>query len=321
MSGYTGSLQTKKKSELQDIAIALEIADTGTREEIQTRIKLHLAQNEGDLSEDPKFAGLYGRNRKRSVQPQTVALKDDNISMSSEDHEERIRTTTRRPFRPTLLHENNSMVKVLEELEPADVPLPASPMPSAVIQAAASAIGRDANSFVQKMRQQERTISLEGRRLLKNTQNFLSNASNIYTITLIFELTLMFWTIVPFAVYSVERESGVLSISYPKLSYFRSAEPWKLLARWSLPTLVVPQLCGALISFNTSRGDIDPVTVGIMRVACSVAHKWGIQNDVLDSRWRILSASVGAAFAFAEAIGAKKQSQIVAPPAAGEEAT
>jgi predicted transglutaminase-like protease len=72
MSTYTGSLQPKKKSELQEIAIALEIRETGTREEIQNRIKSHLADNEEYLSEDPRFSGLYSRNRKRSVQPQAA---------------------------------------------------------------------------------------------------------------------------------------------------------------------------------------------------------------------------------------------------------
>ena len=70
MSTYTGSLQAKKKQELQDIAHALSISDSGTREELQSRIKTHLSQHENLLAEDPRFSGLYVRNRKRSVQPQ-----------------------------------------------------------------------------------------------------------------------------------------------------------------------------------------------------------------------------------------------------------
>ena len=70
MSTYTGSLQPKKKQELQEIALALRISDSGTREELQSRIKTHLGLHEGTLAEDPRFGGLYGRTRKRSVQPQ-----------------------------------------------------------------------------------------------------------------------------------------------------------------------------------------------------------------------------------------------------------
>jgi hypothetical protein len=102
----------------------------------------------------------------------------------------------------------------------------------------------------------------------------------------------------------------VVSIPYPTPSYLFSSTLWSLLAKWSLPTLVIPQLCGALISFSIPPRDVDPVTVGIVRVACSVASHWGITNDVLGSRWRVLSASIGAAFAFAEAVGERRRASL-----------
>jgi hypothetical protein len=66
---YSGSLQPKKKAELQQIAAALRLSDQGTKEELQNRIKKHLDNNQGTLEDEPAFAGLFGR-RKRSVQPQ-----------------------------------------------------------------------------------------------------------------------------------------------------------------------------------------------------------------------------------------------------------
>jgi SAP domain-containing new25 len=66
---FAGALAPKKKSELQDIALALRISDQGTKEDIQTRIKKHL-DNNPNLEEDSRFSGLYGRKRRGSVQPQ-----------------------------------------------------------------------------------------------------------------------------------------------------------------------------------------------------------------------------------------------------------
>jgi hypothetical protein len=66
---YSGALQPKKKSELQEIAGALRISDQGTKEELYTRIRTHLDKHQTTLEDVPAFAGLFGR-RKRSVQPQ-----------------------------------------------------------------------------------------------------------------------------------------------------------------------------------------------------------------------------------------------------------
>ncbi|KAH6904535.1 hypothetical protein BKA70DRAFT_1297072 [Coprinopsis sp. MPI-PUGE-AT-0042] len=66
---FAGALAPKKKSELQDIALALRISDQGTKEDIQTRIKKHL-DNNPNLEDDSRFSGLYGRKRRGSAQPQ-----------------------------------------------------------------------------------------------------------------------------------------------------------------------------------------------------------------------------------------------------------
>ena len=59
---YSGALQPKKKVELQEIAGALQLTTTGTKDDLQARIKDHLAAY--DLSDVPQFSGLYVGNRK-----------------------------------------------------------------------------------------------------------------------------------------------------------------------------------------------------------------------------------------------------------------
>ncbi|KAF8645597.1 hypothetical protein AX16_007679 [Volvariella volvacea WC 439] len=67
---YSGALPPKKKAELQELANALHLSDQGTKEELQIRIKKHLDLHQAALEENPVFAGLFGRRRKGSVQPQ-----------------------------------------------------------------------------------------------------------------------------------------------------------------------------------------------------------------------------------------------------------
>ena len=73
---YSGALQPKKKGELQEIAGALSLATSGTKDDIQTRIKDHL--DVYDLSDDPQFAGLYPakrKARKEEVAPTSYVLQ------------------------------------------------------------------------------------------------------------------------------------------------------------------------------------------------------------------------------------------------------
>lgn len=68
---YSGSLQPKKKYELQEIALALRLSGQGTKDDLVQRITKHLDMRQDELEEHPTFTGLYSR-RKRSVQPQPL---------------------------------------------------------------------------------------------------------------------------------------------------------------------------------------------------------------------------------------------------------
>jgi hypothetical protein len=83
---YSGSLQPKKKAELQEISLALRLSDQGTKEELQGRIKKHLDSNQATLEEHPTFMGLFGRRKRQgSVPPGSVfsCLDSPNVDVSS----------------------------------------------------------------------------------------------------------------------------------------------------------------------------------------------------------------------------------------------
>ncbi|KAJ3901900.1 hypothetical protein F5879DRAFT_1011183 [Lentinula edodes] len=82
---FAGSLQPKKKSDLQSLASALNISTEGTKEEVQTRIKMYLDKNQSELAEDPQFSGLYDRRRRRkeSALPPGTSSNIANLTLSS----------------------------------------------------------------------------------------------------------------------------------------------------------------------------------------------------------------------------------------------
>ncbi|GJJ13583.1 hypothetical protein Clacol_007839 [Clathrus columnatus] len=306
---FSGSIQSKKKSELQDIAIALDISDIGTREDLQNRIRQHLTQYEPELSEDPRFSGLFGRGRKRSAQPQMLmTIKEDVRSVTSEENElVFIKPSPGHATRQTLSYRtlspplNDSVARVVAELEPANVPLPITPVPSAMVKVA-SAIRQDARSLIKKAKEQEQTLLNEGRKRLARQKKALSHWVHIYAFTVITELGTIFYTSWPTYVRS-DNDNKVVTFLLQAVALFRLQGP--LFGYWLIPTLVLPLLFGMLVSFNTPDQDLDPVTIAIVRVACAFAGNWYIDPTVLGPRWRRLSACVHVAFAFAEAIGAK----------------
>jgi hypothetical protein len=97
---------------------------------------------------------------------------------------------------------------------------------------------------------------------------------------------------------------------------------------WAVPTLIIPAFAGSVISFNpantrssaetssaTPIAPFDPLTASIIRLAAQVGYPYAfiasrtelVGLDVLGSNWRVLSASVSLAFAFAEAISGAPQ--------------
>jgi hypothetical protein len=87
------------------------------------------------------------------------------------------------------------------------------------------------------------------------------------------------------------------------LAYLLSAHLYKQIATWSIPTVIAPQIAGALISFTTPPKDIDPLSAGIVKLALAVImdDSWFAVQGRLISQWRVVGAATSLAFALAEA--------------------
>ena len=108
-----------------------------------------------------------------------------------------------------------------------------------------------------------------------------------------------------------------------KVAYPTGIDDWNVLLHWFIPTLLVPSIVGTLVSFSPAKSEgntmeFDPLTASIVRLAAQAVYPYerfplqstqgllkGVVSDVdvLGLRWRLVAASMGVAFAFAEAIG------------------
>ncbi|KAJ2920685.1 hypothetical protein H1R20_g16409, partial [Candolleomyces eurysporus] len=161
-----------------------------------------------------------------------------------------------------------------------------------------------------------------GTEFLEATRAFLSNSRNIWTVTALFELLTIIYTVVPWKYAQLPlsaKGESTLSLPYPPASVFQTSTFWLVLLHWALPTLVIPSFIGNLISFNPSAPPqeptqpvilFDPLTAAIARLAVSAAYPYASLSatehvhglDVLGYNLRFFNALVGLGFAFAEAI-------------------
>ncbi|KJA17153.1 hypothetical protein HYPSUDRAFT_46682 [Hypholoma sublateritium FD-334 SS-4] len=317
MAVYSGALQPKKKSELQEIASALRLSDQGTKDEIQARIKKHLDAHQDDLEDDPTFAGLLGR-RKRSVQPtgrfapdekprsarRSVTALDPVVEATPVRDMRDISVFLKHPFSPA-----PSPRPAVDLGTPSSLPpLPPSPAKSIIAALPAAAAASQA--------QLQHTFAAA----LASLRVFLSSSTNIWALTAAGELLYILGAALPWQTLHIAVGPAVLTLPYPPPAALRAPALYAVLLHWALPALLLPALLGSLISFNpaltaSNLTQLDPLTAAITRLAGALAYPFAavstragiVHLDVLGAQWRVLAASVGLAFAFAEAIGAAPQ--------------
>ncbi|KAJ6591823.1 hypothetical protein DFH09DRAFT_1138017 [Mycena vulgaris] len=322
MSSFSGSLQPKKKSELQSIASALEIDSSGTKDDLQSRIKKYLDNNQSELEDDPQFAGLFGR-RKRSVQPTLSRAESKRGAIALN------------PIRESTPVDNRDVSAYLKSNPfspgtPSSLPaLPESADTSMeVVHADRSIIDHlplsrpDVSQVVQRFKAGEESARRSANEGLIAFRGFLSNSRNIWSLSAVFELLFILYTIIPWQTCSFTLAGTTFALPYPPTYTLQYPGFIPTLTHWFVPTLLLPALVGTIISFSpavstpspTRAVPFDPLTASIIRLALQFAYNPATAptpgtgmgpvyaQDVLGVRLRVLNAAVGLAFAFAEAI-------------------
>ncbi|KAH8823095.1 hypothetical protein DL96DRAFT_1818871 [Flagelloscypha sp. PMI_526] len=143
-----------------------------------------------------------------------------------------------------------------------------------------------------------------------NGARFLSNSLNIWSLTALTDLALILYSVILWKYASLRDYSysspifNDVRIPYPPSSVFYASAFYSILIHWALPSLVILSLFGFLISFNEDCVNFDSLTASIMRLAAQleVLVYGAYRFDVIEQRWRVLTAGVALLFAFAEQI-------------------
>ncbi|KAG9007466.1 hypothetical protein FRB94_001229 [Tulasnella sp. JGI-2019a] len=340
MAAYSGSLASKKKQDLQDLASDLGIDTSGTKDDLQERIKRHLAEHQ-ELAQDPRFSGLYSRKKPANRQP-SMSI-NENVEPSGQVVQ---RPHTRQSQAVTVFPVTNESeipdVQQAEEriAEEAVAIAPQSPTRSIIEFVSKKTqevlAATDPDAVVEVVREKGRVAGQEVNKGTTWLKRFLSNANNITSLTIVAELLYILYTVIPWQYYQIPlnapyttRYDGIspvtimpedpplvstriASIPYIPHTFLTQPTIYSTLILWALPTLLIPLCFGGLVSFKPghawSASGQDALTAAIVRLACVFAGDWGLDwsNELgISQKWRILSASLAGAFSLAEAIGGR----------------
>jgi len=289
-------------------------------------LKTHLDAHENTLIEDARFKGLYGRKGQNPYRASAVPTVDDSEDSSPTTTGPATTIARKRgpkpAARPPSPAESVSRSAVSRSFPPpppiatpSKVPLPPSPVRS-LINGLAERVRPDVNGVVGNVGFAKEQFSLETDKALAATKRFLSNSPNIASLTVLWELMVLVVSFIPWKslpiVVTPPGSKGPIELAFtvPPVETLISRDLYLLIAQWAVPTLVLPFLAGALVTFS-DRKDIDPVSSGIVRLACVCSSTWGIPPDLLSVKTRVISAATALAFATAEAIVARSDRGLV----------
>ncbi|KAF8311788.1 uncharacterized protein EI90DRAFT_3138011 [Cantharellus anzutake] len=318
MTPYTSGWKALKKSELIGLADKLGIpADTASlkKPEIIGSIQRFLDENEGTLSEIPKFKALYPRrvssNRRGSLIPNQTEESSETPDPPAPVAPASRRGAGKFPPRASSSTESAEGSKAVAHAlsTPSRIPLPPSPIK--LIQDFSAKVRPEIDAVVANAARAKDQLGIETSRILAKTKMFLSDSANLTSITVLWELffLVMAFTPVEYTPFqlppSISKVPYTVNVPHPPMTLIYWETLFILLAKWSLPTLIIPQATGKLVAFSDRR-DIDPLTSSIARLVCVLSLPWVVAEELLSLNTRILAASTALAFAVAEALNDRK---------------
>lgn len=300
---FSGALAPKKKSELQEIAEKMALDTTGTKDELTSRINKYMDEHEAHLSANPMFSGLLAHKRKPT-------RKDTNTSSllnKVTGEEESPLAVVKR--KPSGRRKQTPPQSPDSEEVPGTLTAPPSPIRK-LITNVDNAISNAMPTSQDIVKVAEKTgfqLRKRAQGALGVSRKFMSNATNIASVTVLIEFLFMLYVMVPWQYYELPANkpgtSEPATFPLPSLTYLMSLHLYKQIAIWSFPTVIAPQIAGALISFTTPPKDIDPLSAGIVKLALAAIldDSWFAVQGRTISQWRVVGAATSLAFALAEA--------------------
>ncbi|KAK4689777.1 hypothetical protein P7C73_g325, partial [Tremellales sp. Uapishka_1] len=130
MATFTGSLATKRKSELIELAEALHVPNIeGKMAAVVKQIQTFLDENEPTLSILPEFKGLYYKKRSSTARSPSHLNGSDTESTSGD-----VKSAIMASARKSRKSINKAIEKVQSSFDAASIPLPESPVTVAKVK-------------------------------------------------------------------------------------------------------------------------------------------------------------------------------------------